>query len=270
MAEPLVTVRLLGVPLDLRERSRVHVATLRRELALVEAGEEASAGSRLAELTDELQDRFGPFVAAPTAEADAARAAGRETVDLVLEVPVEAADAAERTARLLDEVDELCQRGELVTLVTPPDLVAFRRWVAEEVVEQIRHARPPRPWSGGPGAAGAAAQPRPVGSEEEVPTIAGPSPDVDPIVVDGDLDLLGAPAVRDAIAARLERGEHHLVVDLSDCGFLDSVGLSLLLTTRERCIAEGGSVRLIGVSDDVRELLRTVGVLELLVEEGGD
>jgi anti-anti-sigma factor len=90
---------------------------------------------------------------------------------------------------------------------------------------------------------------------------------VEPIVVDGDLDLLGAPAVREEIAARIDKGEVDLVVDLSTCTFVDSVGLSLLLTTRERCVASGGSFRVLGLTDNVRALLETVGVLEILTEQ---
>jgi anti-anti-sigma factor len=92
---------------------------------------------------------------------------------------------------------------------------------------------------------------------------------VEPIVAAGDLDLLGSPALRQEIAERLEAGQHDVVVDLSSCRFVDSVGLSLLLTTRERCLALGGSFRVIGVREEIRSLFETVGVDQLLTGDEG-
>ena len=87
-----------------------------------------------------------------------------------------------------------------------------------------------------------------------------------PLFVDGDLDLFGAPTLRAAIAERLEAGATTIVVDLSACGFIDSVGLSLLLTTRERCRAAGGGLSVIGAGENALRLFETVGVRELLVQ----
>ena len=47
---------------------------------------------------------------------------------------------------LLEEADDYCRRGELLTLATPPELVAFRNWYLGQVVEQI-DGRPPTPWA---------------------------------------------------------------------------------------------------------------------------
>ena len=87
----------------------------------------------------------------------------------------------------------------------------------------------------------------------------------EPVYVDGDLDLFGAPAVRAAIAERLEAGITTIAIDLSDCGFIDSVGLSLLLTSRERCVAAGGSFQVIGAGESALRLFETVGVKDLLI-----
>lgn len=87
----------------------------------------------------------------------------------------------------------------------------------------------------------------------------------DPIHVEGDLDLFGAPAVRTAIGERLGAGVPAIVLDLSDCSFIDSVGLSLLLTTRERCVSAGGSFSVIGAGEAALRLFETVGVKDLLI-----
>ena len=95
---------------------------------------------------DELQARFGAFTAGPTGVIHDALARDEETVDLVYAVPPEAADAAIRLGTLLDEADEFCRAGELLTLATVPEGVAFRRWFLGEFVSQIG-GRPPRPWA---------------------------------------------------------------------------------------------------------------------------
>ena len=87
----------------------------------------------------------------------------------------------------------------------------------------------------------------------------------EPVYVEGDLDLFGAPAVRTAIAERLEAGVTAIVIDLSDCGFIDSVGLSLLLTSLERCVSAGGSFEVIGARESALRLFETVGVKDLLI-----
>ena len=39
--------------------------------------------------------------------------------------------------RTLAEADEFCRRGELLTLATPPEYVAFREWFLGEIVRQL-------------------------------------------------------------------------------------------------------------------------------------
>ena len=257
----LVTVRLVGVPVEIHRRAGDHQDTLARELALVDVGAEADVSERLAALTDDLRQRFGAFTGEQREALLAADERGDATIDLAYELPAEAADASERLGALLDEVDELCRTGELVTLVTPPDLLAYRRWILGEFVEQIRSGREARPWDVS------------LVTDERTDavdvTAAGAAP-VDagePLRVAADLDLLGAPRLRSAIAARLEAGATSVVVDLTGVEFIDSVGLSLLLTTRERCRALGGSFEVVGAGENALRLFETAGVHSLLVRE---
>jgi anti-anti-sigma factor len=241
------------VPLELHRRAAEHNATVVRELALVRAGVEADAGERLRALSEDIDVRFGVFTASQRASLLEASERGEGAIDLDYRVPPAVADAAEHLGDLLDEIDSLCQAGELVTLSTPPDELAYRRWLLGEFIGQIRDGRAPRPWPGHPGQA------------NDVADSADPAPSGPPLVSDGDLDLLGAPSLRAAIAERLEAGETTLVIDLSRSSFIDSVGLSLLLTTRERCVAAGGSLSVIGADEAALRLFETVGVKELLL-----
>ena len=254
-AHELRPVQLLGIPLALAARSTDHHATVMRELALVDAADDSStAHGRLLALASELQSKYSRFGEAQRARAEQAFVEGARTLDLRYEVPVDLAEDVARMAVLLDEVDEFCREGELVTLVTPPDLAVYRRWVFDEFCAQLRDGAAPRPWRN-----------RPSGEVDEQP--AEPDARADVIAIDEDLDLEGSARVRQAIADKLEQGVTDLTVDLERCQFVDSVGISLLLTTLARVRDSGGSLVLVHVNDSIRRTLRHAGILNLLVRD---
>lgn len=251
MTQELVRVQLLGLPVAVHARARIHQETLRRELALVDLGPDAGISDRLAALAENHRQRFGAFTEEQQLALQEAEDAGVDTIDLTYDFPVEVAEAAEALLEMLDEVDHLCGRGELVALVTPPEALAYRHWILGEIIGQLRERREPVPWKS---------------FEAEAPEMethdAGP---VAHVAAGGDLDLVGSPALRTAIAEQLEAGARSIVVDLSGCEFIDSVGLSLLLITRERCTALGGGLEVVGAGDSVLSLFETVGIRDLLV-----
>lgn len=61
-------------------------------------------------------------------------------------MPPVAGTAAQLFLRTMDETDEWCKRGELLTLASPPDQRALRRWFFGEIERQVRGA-PPLPWA---------------------------------------------------------------------------------------------------------------------------
>lgn len=145
-------VVLVAVPVDLHLRSVQHISDLRHELLIVRAGEETGQrdhDSRLAKLLDDI-DPDGVSGAAGRTQSEAARAEGRATIDLELELelPADAASACVRMVAALEEADELCRELELLTLAAPPEVAAFRRWVAAELVGQLTEGRPPEPFAG--------------------------------------------------------------------------------------------------------------------------
>lgn len=149
-AEALVEVRLLAMPLAAYRRAAEHNDDLLREFALIK-GNQPDGGravpARLLALIEELTDRYRPFTAAPTAARAEAMARGAERVDLVYRVPPHAKQACLELGALLDEADDFCRAGQdLLTLATPPDALAFRRWFLGEFVRQIDGA-PPTPFA---------------------------------------------------------------------------------------------------------------------------
>ena len=139
-------VRILGLPLDVYQRASEHSDELLREFALIREDDSEHVPARLLALIDELNARFGAFTQAPTTALQDALAAGAKEIDLVYQVPAEARDAAIRLSALLDEADDFCRSGDLLTLATRPESLAFRRWFLDEFVFQL-DGRPPRPWS---------------------------------------------------------------------------------------------------------------------------
>lgn len=61
-------------------------------------------------------------------------------------MPPAVAAAAAQLRDLLDEADEFCCAGDLLTLATQPEGRAFRRWYLDEFRRQI-DGHLPRPWS---------------------------------------------------------------------------------------------------------------------------
>jgi hypothetical protein len=144
-------VRLIGFPLGLYARSTEHHEELMREFQLLAIDPPTSTPGhevprRLLDLIAELNSDYAGFSAGPEAARDAAAARGDESVDLSYQVPEAVAAACERLDALLEEADEFCRAGDrLLTLATPPDAVALRRWYLGEFSAQLA-GREPTPW----------------------------------------------------------------------------------------------------------------------------
>jgi anti-anti-sigma factor len=84
------------------------------------------------------------------------------------------------------------------------------------------------------------------------------------LVIEGELDHSSKQAVRDAMEDIL-RGAYppqSLLLDLTDCPYLDSAGLGVILYALRDLPAEGW-LGLIGVSADVKRILTYAGLLDI-------
>lgn len=75
------------------------------------------------------------------------------------------------------------------------------------------------------------------------------------IHLSGQLDALSAPFVRSELASAVAAGHSHLVVDLSNVGFVDSSGLGSLISGLKAARVAGGDLRLAQPSKQVRTVL---------------
>jgi hypothetical protein len=146
----LVTIRIVGLPMAVYQRSSEHGDELMREFALIAGStrnaEDAGVPGRLTAVVAEMRDRFSGFTVRPEVALAEAAARGDETIDLEYTVPPDVAQAAIDLGALLDEADEFCRAGELLTLASPPEAIAFRRWFLDEFARQVAGGEPV-PWS---------------------------------------------------------------------------------------------------------------------------
>jgi hypothetical protein len=136
-------VQLRGLPVQVWARAQEHHEELSREFALIMHGNDHDAlPARLLRVVAELRARFAAFTTRTTEQLHAAAQRGEDRIDISFDVPEAAADATHELEALLDEADDYCRQGDLLTLATPDELVAFRRWYLEEFRRQIGGEEP--------------------------------------------------------------------------------------------------------------------------------
>ena len=140
--QELVDVHLLGLPLDLLAAAQEHGEELQREFMHVAEADSASVPARLNALSQQLRVQYGAFTEQAQAEIDAATERGESTIDVVFNVPAGVADAAAQLWALLDEADEYCRAGDLLTLAPTPDQLTLRAWYLSQFIDQTKGAEP--------------------------------------------------------------------------------------------------------------------------------
>lgn len=85
------------------------------------------------------------------------------------------------------------------------------------------------------------------------------------ISVHGELDLETAPQLEAPLDAAMAAGESSIVIDLSDCEFIDSTGIAVIVRAWQRVSGNGseglgGDLVLCCSNDQVNRLLKITGV----------
>jgi anti-anti-sigma factor len=83
------------------------------------------------------------------------------------------------------------------------------------------------------------------------------------VTIRGELVLDTAPGIREPLERAAQDGDHPLVVDLSACTFMDSIGLAMLLHGAKP-LQDGGSKVALVASGEVRRLLRLTAIDQTL------
>ena len=141
-------VRMIGWPLELAGRASEHHEGLMREFALLanpHPDQDLFVPARLTRVMKKLRGEYSGFTERQTEEAEQARERGDATIDVTYRLPAAVKDAVTELDRLLDDADEFCRSGDLLTLATPADLVRYRRWFLGEFQRQL-DGLDPTPW----------------------------------------------------------------------------------------------------------------------------
>jgi anti-sigma B factor antagonist len=80
------------------------------------------------------------------------------------------------------------------------------------------------------------------------------------VSVTGELDQGTAPELRGVLAEALGDDPASVLIDLSDCNFIDSTGLSLLVEAKRRLADESRRFGVCCPDEDVRRLLELTGI----------
>lgn len=141
----VLRITLGDVPTTLLVEAKRHVDNLVREFALVEGGDRTgttgSVPAPLAELINRVVHAFGDARREIKRQATEAARTGAPRTLLTLELRVEAAAAAREYLDALDEADAYARANRLLTLETPPQHRAFRRWYIGQLVTQLDAVR---------------------------------------------------------------------------------------------------------------------------------
>ena len=69
--------------------------------------------------------------------------------------------------------------------------------------------------------------------------------------------------LEERLTSVLDRGLSSIRIDLADVTFLDSTGLSVLISGLKRCRAAGGELRLLSPRPNVRKVLEITGLTDV-------
>jgi hypothetical protein len=140
----LTSVAIRGFPLEVYLASQQHSEALLREFAFIVkgGGDQSELPKRLLDVVDAVQERLAGLNTHVERILEEAVARGDAEVEFEIVVPRRLARGVDDFAALLDEVDDYCRAGELLTLATPPRVRAFREWYLGEFTRQLGGAEP--------------------------------------------------------------------------------------------------------------------------------
>ncbi|WP_130485827.1 STAS domain-containing protein [Microcella putealis] len=80
----------------------------------------------------------------------------------------------------------------------------------------------------------------------------------------GRLNMVAAPAVREAVNSIVDSGRSRIAVDLSGVDFIDSSGLGALISGLKSTRQAGGDLRIAGANDQVKLVLSLTNLERVL------
>ena len=85
------------------------------------------------------------------------------------------------------------------------------------------------------------------------------------VALRGELDVATVPDLHEQLIELVDRGEVVINLDLSDLRYIDSTGLSLLVTTQKRVTQMGGSLLVRHPTPSTLKIFAVTGLVEILM-----
>jgi anti-sigma B factor antagonist len=89
------------------------------------------------------------------------------------------------------------------------------------------------------------------------------------ICISGEVDLAAAPPLRDSLMAAIDISQGPVTVDLAEVTFMDSTGLSVLISAHKRLDSEGRQLRLRSPSAEITRVVKLSGLDDIFHVEDG-
>jgi anti-sigma regulatory factor (Ser/Thr protein kinase) len=142
-------IRFPSVPVDGYLELQAHNDALFRELELISIELEGDDGARvaapLADLVDQLYRRFRGQRDSYRDMVAAAQARGEATIELESAASAAAVSGARGYVELLEQADQLCRDGLLLTPEPSARVRALRRWFVDQMAAQVLDGADPTP-----------------------------------------------------------------------------------------------------------------------------
>ncbi|UII56221.1 anti-sigma factor antagonist [Cytobacillus spongiae] len=84
------------------------------------------------------------------------------------------------------------------------------------------------------------------------------------VSVRGEIDAYTAPQLRETLFPLAQKGDVHIIVDLSDVTYMDSTGLGVFVGAFKQVRASNGSFRMIGLSERLKRLFEITGLADIM------
>jgi hypothetical protein len=151
--DEMITIELRNMPTGLFAHLRLHFNELGRELRLLAISDpdRYPIAAEFADVYLQIERERRQVVGLE--DLDEAMATGKETVDLVYQVPATAPESMTRIAGLLERIYRSFAEEKLLAVRPSPDLMSLQRWYLGEFSRQA-NGHPPVPWQGPTGLVG--------------------------------------------------------------------------------------------------------------------
>lgn len=83
------------------------------------------------------------------------------------------------------------------------------------------------------------------------------------VLLGGEIDFSVTPKVREKLLEIIRSGVPELVLDLSGLSYIDSSGLALFIEARRMLLESNRTIRIVGISPQVRKLFHLTQIGEL-------